>query len=176
MSEDANAIGCKSGEYGRFGHKLDALRARCAAALRHKNASRQEAPHTSSCRGANFGSIAAETARRRVSGSAEGARSAADATAVETAATTVQNASITQARARRRRRRRPRAAQGYRCRGGWQQRGGSSQSHRSQASRPRTRARCCRGPTKLELAAGRQRSKTCTKPNDTVTNELRSRL
>ena len=89
VSEDANAIGCKSGEYGRFGYKLDVLRARCAAALRHKKRYNQEGAHTSSCRGANFGSIAAETARRGVSGSAEYARSAADATAVETAATAV---------------------------------------------------------------------------------------
>jgi len=50
---------------------------------------REEGAHTSSCRGANFGSVAAETARRGVSGSAEYARSAADATAVETAATAV---------------------------------------------------------------------------------------
>ena len=89
MSEDANEIGCKSGEYGQFGYKVDAQRACGAVALRHKKRYNQEGAHTSSCRGANFGSIAAEIARRRVSGSAEGARSAADATAVETAATAV---------------------------------------------------------------------------------------
>ena len=77
------------GEYGQFGYKVDARRASGAVALRHKNALREEDAHTSSCRGANFGSVAAETARRGVSGSAEYARSAADATAVETAATAV---------------------------------------------------------------------------------------
>ena len=35
-SEDANEIGCKSGEYGQFGYKLDARPASGAAALRHK--------------------------------------------------------------------------------------------------------------------------------------------
>ena len=87
--EDANTIGCKSGEYGQFGYKVDAQRASRAAALRHeKRVSSVRRAHQQLL-GANFGSIAAEIAHRRVSGSAECARSAADATAVETAATTV---------------------------------------------------------------------------------------
>ena len=56
------------GEYGQFGYKVDARRASGAAALRHKHALREEGAHTSSCRGANLGSIAAEIAHRRVSG------------------------------------------------------------------------------------------------------------
>ena len=89
VSEDANEIGRKNGEYGQFGYKVDAQRACGAVALRRKKSVATGMLNTSSCRDANFGSIAAETARRRVSGSAECARSAADATAVETAATAV---------------------------------------------------------------------------------------
>ena len=89
VSEKANGKGSAYGEYGQFGYKVDARRASGAVALRHKNALLQEGAHTSSCRGANFGSIAAEIAHRCVSGSAQYARSAADATAVETAATAV---------------------------------------------------------------------------------------
>ena len=89
VSENANAIGYAYGEYGQFGYKVDAQRACGAAALRHvKRVARGRREHQQLpwCK---FGSIAAEIAHRRVSGSAECARSAADATAVETAATAV---------------------------------------------------------------------------------------
>ena len=77
------------GEYGQFGYKVDARRASGAAALRHKTRVARGRRAHQQLPGANFGSIAAEIAHRRVSGSAEGTRSAADATAVENAATAV---------------------------------------------------------------------------------------
>ena len=89
VSEDANAIGYAYGEYGQFGYKVDAQRASRAVALRHEKRVAGVRRAHPQLPGANFGSIAAETARRRVSGSAERARSAADATAVENAATAV---------------------------------------------------------------------------------------
>ena len=67
VNEKANAICCKSGEYGQFGYKLDARPASRAAALRHKKRYATGSANTSSCRGATFGSIAAETAYRGVS-------------------------------------------------------------------------------------------------------------
>ena len=67
VSENANAIGYAYGEYGQFGYKLDAQRASGAAAMIHYKRPREEGANTSSCRGANFGSIAAETAYRGVS-------------------------------------------------------------------------------------------------------------
>ena len=89
VNEDANPIGCKSGEDGQFGYKVDARRASGAAALRHeKRVARGRRAHQQLPR-CKFRRIAAKIAHRRVSGSAERARSAADATAVETAATAV---------------------------------------------------------------------------------------
>ena len=89
VNEDANAIGCKSGESGRFGYKLDARRASGAVALRQKKRNATGSHEHQQLLWHDFRSIAAEIAHRRVSGSAERARSAADATAVETAATAV---------------------------------------------------------------------------------------
>ena len=82
-------IGYVYGEYGQFGYKVDARRASGAAALRHeKRVARGRRAHQQLPR-CKFRRIAAKIAHRRVSGSAERARSAADATAVETAATAV---------------------------------------------------------------------------------------
>ena len=89
VSENANAIGYAYGEYGQFGYKVDAQRASRAVALRHEKRVASVRRAHQQLPGANFGSIDAEIAHHRVSGSAEGARSAADATAVENAATTV---------------------------------------------------------------------------------------
>ena len=89
VSENANAIGYAYGEYGQFGYKVDCATRLRRGGIKTQNDTLQEGANTSSCRGANFGSIAAEIAHRRVSGSAECARNATDATAVETAATAV---------------------------------------------------------------------------------------
>ena len=89
VSEKANGKGSAYGEYGQFGYKVDARRASGAVALRQKKRNATGSHEHQQLLWHDFGSIAAEIAHRCVSGSAQYARSAADATAVETAATAV---------------------------------------------------------------------------------------